>query len=99
MVVVTDPEFEYHDFDAGRAITYMQLAAWDAAVGSCGSTGVDELARHDLLGIPENLAVSAVVGFGVPHFAIETVEGQTDRRPLADVVFDGRYGTAIARVD
>lgn len=99
VVVVTDPTYEYHDLDAGRAITYMQLAAWEAGVGSCIYTGVDETGRRDLLGIPEDNAVSAVVGFGVPPVPVEDVVGRKDRVPLKEIAYDGTFEEQLERFD
>lgn len=35
VAVLTDPEWEFHGIDAGKAVTQMQLAAWEHGIGSC----------------------------------------------------------------
>lgn len=91
-VVVTDPDYYYHELDAGRAITHMQLAAWEHGVGSCIYTGYDEAGMREFLEVPEEYAVSAVVGFGYPT---RDVEGRKSRRPLEEIAFEGRFGTPL----
>ncbi len=89
VVVLTDPEYTYHRLDAGRAITHMQLAAWERELGSCIYTGYDEEGMRSFLGAPDRYAVTAVVGFGHPD---EPLEGRKRRRPLDEVAFEGRFG-------
>jgi len=91
-VVVTDPEYDYHELDAGRAITHMQLAAWERGVGSCIYTGYDEAGMRAFLEIPEGYTVSAVVGFGYPT---REIEGRKSRRSLAEIAFEGRFGAPL----
>lgn len=33
--ILTDPEYSYHEIDAGRAVTNMQFEAWNRGIGSC----------------------------------------------------------------
>jgi nitroreductase len=99
VVVLTNPEHDYHEIDAGRAITYMQLAAWEVGVGSCIYTGFDEAGMGGFLEVPPELAVTAVVGFGHPKFDIDALTGQKDRESLASVVHEGRYGRPVERFD
>jgi nitroreductase len=77
----------------------MQLAAWEERVGSCIYTGFDEAGMHEFLEVPEELAVTAVVGFGHPKFDVDALEGQKDRESLAEVVHEGRFGTPLDRFD
>ncbi len=54
-------------FDAGRAATNMQLAAWNDGVGSCPNGIADETAARvalDLAGEEERIAI--VLSFGYP---------------------------------
>jgi nitroreductase len=99
VVVLTNPAYEYHEIDAGRAITHMQLAAWDRHVGSCIYTGFDEAGMRDFLEVPADLAVTAVVGFGQPKFEIDALEGQKDRASLSALVHQGRCGTPLERFE
>lgn len=77
----------------------MQFAAWDRGIGSCISTGDDEAGMQELLGVPEALAVTAVVGFGYPTFDAGAVRGREDRAPLDEAARDGRYEAPLDRFD
>ncbi len=75
--------------DAGRAIQDMLLTAWDAGVGGnwVGSGGK---ATKDLLGIPEELDVVAIVPLGYP--AGDIGEGQKTRKPLSEIAHREQWG-------
>jgi nitroreductase len=88
VIVLTDPSYEFDELDAGRAITHMQLVAWERDVGSCIYTGFNADAMHAFFDIPTNYAVTAVVGFGYPD---REVRGRKRRRPLEEIAFDGRF--------
>lgn len=88
VVICTDPSYDFHEIDAGRALTHMQLVAWERDVGSCIYT-VDRPEVDEFLNVPEDYAVTAVVGFGYPAHA---VEGVKDRKPLSEVAYRGRFG-------
>lgn len=91
VAMCTDPDLPYHDIDAGRAVTHMQLAAWAVGVGSCIYT-VEQAAVDELLGIPEDYHLSLVVGFGYP---VEEVRGHKNRAPLAEIAFADRFGEPL----
>lgn len=95
VVVLTEPNYSYHQIDAGRAVTHMQLEAWSHGVGSCIYTGFDE-ELADFLGYPEALTPSLGAGFGHPARPIETFVGEKDRAPLPELVHHGRYGRPLA---
>lgn len=92
VVVLTDPEYPYHRLDAGRAITHAQLAGWDRGIGSCIYTGYDETEMRSVLNIPDQYAVTAVVGFGYPD---EPLEGRKRRAPLDELAFNGQFGEPL----
>lgn len=94
VVVLTDPSYPYHEIDAGRAVTHMQLEAWNRGVGSCIYTGIQN--ERDLLGHPEALTATLVAAFGYPTRPIDTFVGEKDRAPLTELVHHGRYGEALA---
>jgi nitroreductase len=52
-----------HAFDAGRCAQNMMLAAWNDGIGSCPAH-LPEPALARLLGIPAELAINRVIGFG-----------------------------------
>lgn len=88
VVVCTDPSYEYHGIDAGRAVTHMQLAAWERGVGSCLYT-VDDVAAREFLEVPDDYDLTLVAAFGYPE---SEIRGIKDRKPLSDVAFSERFG-------
>ena len=76
--------------DASRAIQSMLLTAWGEGVGSnwVGFGGLEPV--KDLLGIPADLDVLAILPFGYPARAIG--RGRKQRKPLRDVAHLERYG-------
>ena len=42
IIILTNPKYNYHMIDAGRALQSMQLAAWNFGVGSGLFTGIRE---------------------------------------------------------
>lgn len=91
VVVCTDPSYAFHKIDAGRAVTHMQLVAWEDGVGSCIYT-VDQPAVNDALEIPDEYALTAVVGFGYPT---QDITGIKQRQPLEDIAYHGTFGTPL----
>lgn len=87
IAVCTDPEFDFHEIDAGRAITHMQFAAWEEGVGSRIYT-VDQQDVRDLLDIPDDYSLTLVGGFGYPQ---TEVQGIKDRKPLDAVASSGTF--------
>ena len=100
VVVLGSPrECEHWIADASLAAGYMQLQAWELGIGSCWSdvhgqfTGngqdSDEYVRN-LLGIPYQLEVLCVLGFGY-------VNGEAPERPVESLKWEklhiGKYQT------
>lgn len=92
VVVCTDPDYAFAELDAGRAVTHMQLAAWEEGVGSCIYTGFDDDEMARLLDLPAEFRVSLVAGFGHPA---REVRGRKDRRPLEELAFSERFGERL----
>lgn len=88
VVICTDPTLEFHQLDAGRALTHMQLAAWAKGIGSCIYT-VDRPAVTEFLGIPTDYDLTAIVGFGYPT---REIRGRKSRKPLSEIAYVGRFG-------
>lgn len=82
-VVVVMPGGGFADFDAGRTIQNMLIAAWAEGVGSCVVTLSDEARVREILGVPENYQVRHCVTFG---YALEGVEPQVEGQPLRRVL-------------
>ena len=80
-------------FDAGRAATNMQLAAWNEGVGSCPNAIADEPAARAGLGLDDEEKVAIVLSFGYPakprdpesRSAAEW-SARANRRPLRESV-------------
>jgi nitroreductase len=88
IIVLTNPKYNFHMIDAGRVAQNMQLAAWNRGVASGLFTGVREGLRSDF-GVPKELSVTIVVGFGYPA---RKLAGRKSRMPLEELVYYGRYG-------
>lgn len=94
VVVLTDPSYGFAQLDAGRVVQDIQLAAWNRGVASGIYTGVDEQAMQQHFGIPADLRVSVVVGFGYP---VRRITGRKKNRvPLEELAFQERYGEPLA---
>ena len=80
--------------DASRAIQDMVLVAWADGVGSnwAGFGGLEE--AGNLLGIPAQLVLLAVVPFGYPAQALS--RGKKNRKPVGEVVSRERFGQPFA---
>ncbi len=78
--------------DASRAIQSMMLTAWAEGVGS-NWIGFVMPAVNDVLGIPAELDVLALVSFGYPGARLG--RGKKQRKPLGDVASRERYGTPV----
>ena len=82
LIVVTDATARA-DFDSGRAIENMMLAAWGDGVGSCIASMHQEADAKKILAIPENLKLQHAIAFGYPRPDVTpTIEG----KPLPDVL-------------
>ena len=88
VAICTDPAHSFNEIDAGRAATHMQLVAWERGVGSCMFT-VDRPSVRELLEVPEEYDLTALLGFGYPR---REIQGQKDREPLEQITFHGQFG-------
>jgi nitroreductase len=80
-------------FDAGRAATNMQLAAWNEGVGSCPNAIADEPAARAALELDEEEKIAIVLSFGYPARARDPESrsaaewsARANRRPLQETV-------------
>jgi nitroreductase len=93
VVVLTNPKLPFHLIDAGRAVQDMQLAAWNSGVASGVYTGIDRPKMTEDFGLPADLSVSMIVGFGYPA---KKIIGKKSRKPIMEIAFSERYGTRLA---
>ena len=93
VIVLMERKYNFSTLDAGRVVQDMQLAAWNYGVSSRIFTGFDkELTQRDF-GIPADLSLTVVVGFGFPA---KKVVGKKSRLPLSQIAFLERYGEKLA---
>ena len=90
IVVAIDKSIRFAVSDASRAIQCMFLAAWADGVGSnwVGFGGMEDI--KDLLNIPADLDVLAVLPFGYP--VAKLGRGRKRRKSLAEIAHRERYG-------
>ncbi|MCX6046605.1 MAG: nitroreductase family protein [Chloroflexi bacterium] len=82
-ILVITEEAARAEFDAGRTIQNMLLAAWADGVGSCVVSLGQDSGVKPLLGIPDQYKVQQAVAFGYPApNVVPTVEG----KPLKEVL-------------
>jgi nitroreductase len=90
--VVVIAQVEAHEFDAGRCAQNMMIAAWADGIGSCPAHLPEaEVAR--LLGIPKDVHVNRVIGFGYvdPARAAAPRAVARRRKPLEELVHRERW--------
>ena len=92
VVVLTDPKYNFHLLDAGRALQSMQLAAWNFGVTSRIYTGVDGDAMRRDFAIPKDMDISVIVAFGYPA---KKILGKKKRKSLGEVAFSEKFGQAL----
>src|SRR5213593_4802052 len=92
IIVLTNPKYNFHMIDAGRVLQNMQLAAWNRGVASGVFTGIkEEKLRHDF-GIPKELNITLIIGFGYPA---RKLAGKKDRMPISELVYHNKYGNPM----
>ena len=80
--------------DASRAVQDMLLTAWEEGIGGnwVGFGGMEEI--KELLGIPAELVLLAILPFGYPTRTVG--QGKKRRKPLSEVAYRERWGTPFA---
>lgn len=88
-VVVAHEPSRFGMSDCSRAVQSMVLTAWEEGVGSnwVGFGGLE--AVNELLGIPPEIEVVAIVPFGYPVKKLG--KGKKKRKPLGEIVRKGRW--------
>ena len=89
-VAVAIENTRYAVSDASRAIQSMILTAWSDGIASnwVGFFGLEKV--EELLEIPDDLRLLAVVAFGYDNRT--KVVGRKKRKPFSEVVYHGRFG-------
>ena len=89
VLVLTNPRYNFHTFDAGRVVQDMELAAWNFGVASRVFTGFDKEKTTKDFALPPELNLTAAVGFGYPA---RKLFGRKNRVALSEIAFVDRYG-------
>jgi nitroreductase len=91
-VAIVIAQMPRHDFDAGRCAQNMMLAAWGEGIGSCPAH-LPEAELAKLLGIPSDVEVNRVLGFGYvdPARAAPPASVARRRLPLEELVHWERW--------
>ncbi|HUI86224.1 MAG TPA: nitroreductase family protein [Nitrososphaerales archaeon] len=92
VIVLTDPQYNFHMLDAGRVLQDMEVAAWNFGVASRFYTTSDKEAMMKNFNLPKELNLTAVLGFGYPA---KKVIGRKDRKPLSELAFSEKYGQPL----
>ncbi|MCL6633618.1 MAG: nitroreductase family protein [Alicyclobacillus herbarius] len=91
-----------HAFDAGAAWASLALAATELGLTTHAMGAFDTDKARTVLGIPEEYEPQIVIAIGYRGDAknlpeeFREREKPSDRRPLAETVFEGRFGVAVA---
>jgi nitroreductase len=90
--VIVIVQTERHEFDAGRCAQNMMIAAWNDGIGSCPAH-LPEAELGRLLGVPDDVHVNRVIGFGYVDPARQAPPRSVGRRrrPLAELVHYDRW--------
>lgn len=109
-VVISDTEVEWrgsstfnvsHSFDTGAAWANLALQAQLLGWHTHGIGGFDRDLARARLGIPKRFAIEAMVAMGQRasldqlHPDFHAQETPNSRRPLAETVFEGRFGSPL----
>ena len=86
-VVVVIAQTQAHEFDAGRCAQNMMVAAWNDGISSCPAH-LPEAELGKLLGIPRDLHINRVIGFGYvePARAAAPRSVARKRKPFEELV-------------
>jgi len=93
VLVLTDPQYNFHMLDAGRVLQDMEVAAWNYGVASRFYTTSDKDAMTKYFNLPKELNLTAVLGFGYPA---KKVIGKKDRKPISELAFSEKYGQPLS---
>ena len=97
IVILTPDPAEHWSimFDAGQAAAYIQLAAWELGIGSCPVTIYEPNRARELLGVPPEFHVRAVISLGYPKdpSSLTTSPHVGGRKTLSETISYDRWGS------
>jgi nitroreductase len=93
VAIVFDPGFYRGEFDSGRAVQNMMLAAWNDGLGSCLASMHREDDCKAALGVPHELRLQHIISFGYPLPVDQSIPVVPKRRrkPLDEIVMHERW--------
>lgn len=80
---ITDSDRSSYEVDAAIALTYVTLAAVEYGIGSCWISIFDEKKIKEILSIPEEIRVIALMSLGYPKYVSDS---KKRRLPLAQFI-------------
>ena len=92
ILVLTNPKYNFHLFDAGRVVQDMELAAWNHGVASRVFTGFDREKMTRDFNLPGELNITVAVGFGYPA---KKLLGRKKRAPIGELASLDRFGQKL----
>jgi nitroreductase len=92
VVILTNPKVPGYVIDAGRVLQDMALAAWNFGVVSCLYTGTKKDDLRKDFGVPPQMEISAVLGFGYPT---KRILGKKNREPIQELVYLESFGNRL----
>lgn len=87
----------FHAFDSGTAWGYLSLEAHRQGLITHGMGGFDPEAAKEVLGIPDEYVVQAIIAIGYYDAQAplsernQAREVQSDRKPLDEIIFEGSF--------
>ena len=93
VAILFDPRFYRGEFDSGRTMQNMMLAAWNDGLGSCIASMHRENDAKALLGVPDHLRLQHIISFGysLPGDQSIPAVGKRPRKPLTEMVQRERW--------
>jgi nitroreductase len=91
--------------DAGAALAYIMLQATASGLQSHAMAGFDRAKAREVLGIPAEFQIGAVVAIGYPDSPDKLSDDQLrerelaprTRKPLSEIAFNGRWGQPLVK--
>ena len=84
IVLVSENNEFWRGFDLGQVAMCLQLSAWEQGIGSCPIAFQRPEQAKEVLGVPDDKALSAGITFGYPSPDHKTAK-MGGRKPLGDI--------------
>jgi nitroreductase len=77
---------DHCDIDVAISVTHMTLAAVEQGLGTCWVCAFDAKKCHDVLELPENIEVIALIPLGYPDDTVDPNRHTSKRKDLEQIV-------------